>query len=326
MWIIIPKQAHGSRSNNRFLGSGTRGPGGGRWGGGWRLTVPGRFVDFGAVHLSAGVATPAHPAPRILAAFGLEGVPVPLPGGRGRSWRVGWTVLKPLDMAPSLVRWHADLLTGLDGRDEFRVSVPLSTTDGEWSSDGWTAWRYQPGEHLSGRWHDIVEVGRRLHRALRTEPEPVFLQNRTDYWAVGDRVAWNELPAEDCAGTKHLATLIPARRPTSGRSQLVHGDLTGNVLFHPHLPPLVIDLSPYWRPPEFASAVVTADALVFEGANNDIVQPMLQDPDFPQYLLRALIFRVVADHFARPHLHHDDNDDPYGPAVDLAVHLSELYR
>ncbi len=30
--------------------------------------------------------------------------------------------------------------------------------------------------------------------------------------------------------------------------QLVHGDLTGNLLFHTSLPPAVIDLSPYWRP------------------------------------------------------------------------------
>ncbi len=34
-----------------------------------------------------------------------------------------------------------------------------------------------------------------------------------------------------------------------GTAQLVHRDLTGNVLFHPPLPPLVIDLSPYWLRP-----------------------------------------------------------------------------
>jgi hypothetical protein len=109
----------------------------------------------------------------------------------------------------------------------------------------------------------------------------------------------------------------------SGTAQLFHGDLTGNVLFHPHLPPLVIDLSPYWRPPAFASAVVIADALVFEGARSDVVQPMLVDPIFPQYLLRALIFRAVTDHLARPHLRRPDVDDPYQPAVALAVRLAQ---
>lgn len=166
--------------------------------------------------------------------------------------------------------------------------MPLPATDGAWTSSGWTAWRYQPGVHLPGRWHEIVAVGQRLHAALHDEPEPAFLADCTDIWAVADRVAWGELPAEEHAGTKHLDTLLAALRPVTGTAQLVHGDLTGNVLFHTDLPPLVIDLSPYWRPPAFATAVVIADALVFEGARPDVVQPLLADPDFPQHLLRAL--------------------------------------
>jgi len=124
------------------------------------------------------------------------------------------------------------------------VSVPLHAIDGGWTFSGWTAWRYQPGVHLPGRWHEIVAVGQRLHAVLQHEPEPAFLADRTDIWAIADRVAWGELPAEKHAGTKHLDELICALRPVPGARQLVHGDLTGNVLFHPHLPSLVIDLSP----------------------------------------------------------------------------------
>ena len=271
------------------------------------------------------VPSGAPPSAAILAAFD-QGGPRPLPGGQGRSWLVGQVVLKPLDMPLSALLWQAELLTRLDGRDGLRVSVPLCTADGEWTSSGWTAWRHEPGEHLPGRWHDIVNVGQRLHAALQDEPEPSFLATRTDIWAIADRVAWAELPAEDHAGTKHLDTLLQAVRPVSGAAQLVHGDLTGNVLFHPHLPPLVIDLSPYWRPPAFASAVVIADAMVFEGARPDVVQPMLVDLNFPQYLLRALIFRAVIDHLARPHLRRPDVDDPYRPAVDLAIRLAQACR
>ena len=53
---------------------------------------------------------------------------------------------------------------------------------------------------------------------------------------------------------------------------------------------------------------------------------MLADPAFPQYLLRALILRAVSDHLARPHLRRPGADDPYGPAVDLAVHLARASR
>jgi len=72
------------------------------------------------------------------------------------------------------------------------------------------------------------------------------------------------LPADDFAHVKHLPRLAAALEPVEARSQLIHGDLTGNVLFAEHLPPAIIDLSPYWRPTSFASAIVIADALVWE--------------------------------------------------------------
>lgn len=59
----------------------------------------------------AGVEVPARvpPGAAVLAAFGLEGRPVPLTGGQGRSWRVGPAVLKPLDMLSSALSWQVDL-------------------------------------------------------------------------------------------------------------------------------------------------------------------------------------------------------------------------
>jgi hypothetical protein len=83
-------------------------------------------------------------------------------------------------------------------------------------------------------------------------------------------------------------------RPITAPSQVIHGDLTGNVLFDDELPPAVIDLSPYFRPPAFASAVVVADALVWEGADASLLDALDRDGALPQYLLRALIYRVAA--------------------------------
>ncbi len=39
-----------------------------------------------------------------------------------------------------------------------------------------------------------------------------------------------------------LNALLAALEPVPAPSQLMHGDLTGNVLFHDALPPLIIDL------------------------------------------------------------------------------------
>lgn len=258
----------------------------------------------------------------MLQAYRLHGLPVPLAGGQGTSWRVGAAVVKPLDMDPALVPWLGALLARLVGHPDFRVSVPLQTSDGRWAVEGWTAWRYEPGVRVPRRWHDIIAVGQRLHMALESEPEPPFISGRTDRWAIGDRVAWGELPTSRYAGLKYLDELTAALRPVAlPRQQLIHGDLTGNVLFHDTLPPLVIDLSLYWRPTAFASAIVIADALVFEGADEGVLDPLLEDSAFPQCLLRALIYRIVSDQNDGRHLHRHVTD-PYRSAVRLAIRLA----
>lgn len=99
-------------------------------------------------------------------------------------------VLKPLDLPLAALQWQGDVLTRLESRDDLRVLVPLrAAADGQWTSDGWTAWRYQPGEHLPGRWHDIIGAGQRLHAALQDEPEPAFLSTRTDIWSIAQGAA-----------------------------------------------------------------------------------------------------------------------------------------
>jgi uncharacterized protein (TIGR02569 family) len=261
----------------------------------------------------------AVPPPAVLAAFGLTGPLAALPGGQQTSWRVADAVVKPLDADLATVAWRSSLLSGLDGRSDFRISAPLRARDGSWAVAGWTASTFQPGEHLPGRWHDIIGAGRRLHAAVAGVARPAFLAGRKDPWAVADRVAWGELPAGDFAGAGPLEAMIAALRPVPGRCQLVHGDLTGNVLFADGQPPLILDLSPYWRPPEFADAIVLADALVFEHAGAEVVAPWRTQPWFGQYLLRALIFRLVTAHIAGTEA---EGIDSYRAAAELALWLT----
>jgi len=149
--------------------------------------------------------------------------------------------------------------------------------------DGWTAGEYVPGEHSPRRWREIIAVGERFHRALAGVPRPdALIDARTDPWAVGDRVAWGETPCPE------LDDILSALEPVDAPSQLIHGDLTGNVLFHDDLPPAIIDFAPYWRPTEFASAIVVADAITWEGAPAELADAVQR-----QFLIRALVYRGV---------------------------------
>ena len=104
--------------------------------------------------------------------------------------------------------------------------------------------------------------------------------------------------------------------------QVIHGDLTGNVLFADKLPPAIIDLSPYWRPAMFASAIVVADALVWEGADETLVARFDHLDSFGQCLARALIFRLVSAAIGGFEGSDADLEIAYGSAAAIAVELA----
>lgn len=85
-------------------------------------------------------------------------------------------------------------------------------------------------------------------------PRPSLLDRRAHRWAVGDRVAWGEARVEPLAPVADpFHALQSLLRPVHAVNQVIHGDLsgnvlTGNVLTAPGRVPAVIDFSPYWRP------------------------------------------------------------------------------
>jgi uncharacterized protein (TIGR02569 family) len=257
----------------------------------------------------------------VIESFGAVGSPIPLAGGRGNAWRVGELVLRPVDDDEPPLDWQANVLGSIAG-SEFRVSLPRKAACGDFEIEGWCAWQFVEGVHEERRWHEIIAIGELFHLALGDVPEPEFVARRTDHWAVGDRVAWGELPAEQFMHVEYLPDLVAARRPLESPHQLVHGDLTGNVLFAEGLTPAIIDFSPFWRPAPYASAIVVADALVWEGADESLLDAVAHVPHLPQFLVRALIMRAVVDLLFREDESMRDDDDPFSRAVEIACRLA----
>lgn len=235
------------------------------------------------------------PPPAVLERFGVAGAtPVALAGGRGTAWRAGDVVLKPLDMAPEALRWQAEILSSIKP-DGFRVAVPLRSRAGDFVVDGWTGWPALEGAHAP-RWAEIAAVGERLHGAMAEVARPsALLDARTDPWARADRMAWEEAPVGSAREVPAVARLLELLAPVRAVSRLIHGDLSGNVLFADGLPPAVIDLSPYWRPPAYASAIVAVDAVAWHGADPALLSQLAPDAAGTQLLARALLFRILTD-------------------------------
>lgn len=195
-------------------------------------------------------------------------------------------------------------------------------------------------------WRAIFHASIYFHADLKllASRPPDFIAKRTHRWAWADRIAWDEARLEDVPGVDwavyeriselvervdelirrlDLRTTKNNGRGSSANSellqpQLIHGDLTGNVLFIAQPPssspssplspsplpipsssprpdpsrekspeelttsPGIIDLSLYWRPLAYAHGVVVCEGLVNKqlGADPDLLMRLYLSDEY----------------------------------------------
>jgi uncharacterized protein (TIGR02569 family) len=186
--------------------------------------------------------------------------------------------------------WVGEHLASIQ-EEGFRLAAPVRASDGSWTVAGWGATAFVEGAHAE-RWLDVLAVGDAFHARIRRFKRPSFLDARTHPWAVADRVAWEESPSP--VSSSLLDELVSLRRPVRSSSQVVHGDLTENVLFADGEPPAIIDISPYYRPAGYASGILIGDAVRWRGADPaPLLEAARHHSELPQLLIRASIFRLV---------------------------------
>ncbi|MGJ0117597.1 TIGR02569 family protein [Williamsia sp. MIQD14] len=252
------------------------------------------------------------PPEHVIATFGLAGsTPIALTREWEGGWRIGEVVLS---LVPDHARaaWSAKVREDLYV-DGVRVARPLRGTDGRYVVSGWRADTYIAGSP-EPRHDEVVSLANRLHQVTADLERPRFLlqppappYTDVDVFNAADRAAWEDTPLRSARaagfgeptspdGVKSiemLKTLATLRKPIESPSQLVHGDLFGTVLFAGAAAPGITDLVPYWRPAPWAAAVVVVDALAWGGADEDLVSRWSDQPEWPQMMLRAVMFRLA---------------------------------
>ncbi|WLP89865.1 TIGR02569 family protein [Gordonia sp. NB41Y] len=252
------------------------------------------------------------PPEHVLNTFGLTAHP---PIAMGDSWLGGWRVGEVvLSLVPDHARaaWSASVRENLYV-EGLRIARPFRATDGRYVVSGWRADTYIAGTP-EPRHDEVVSVADRLHEAIADLDRPRFLLQQpapphtdVDVFNAADRAAWEDVPLrtaraagmaeptsvdgqESIAILKTLATL---RKPVELKNQVVHGDLFGTVLFAGAAAPGITDIVPYWRPASWAAAVVVVDSLAWGGADDDLVRRWSDQPEWPQMMLRATMFRLA---------------------------------
>jgi len=243
--------------------------------------------------------TKSVPDEELLEAFGSKGKAELLSGGEGNSYLAGNMVLKPIDNIDEAT-WVADLMNVIV-EDGFRVAKPIKSKNGTWIYRGWTAFKYLEGETSKKRWKEKIEVSHNFHKALVYCKRPAFFDTKTNPYVVADQMTWGiQLLKINDKLKSFLAPLITKLRPILLEDQLIHGDLTGNILFHETLPPAVIDMTPYWHPAKYADAIIAVDSIVWDGADDLLFDLLDNSFEMNQLLLRAAIWRIkITDEFIR---------------------------
>ncbi|MFP5068593.1 TIGR02569 family protein [Pseudonocardia nantongensis] len=234
-------------------------------------------------------ALPEH----VRVAFGVrETVPRPVVWAGQRAWQCGEVLLRPV--ADHVVAaWSATVLENLDV-DGIRLARPVRSSDGRWVVGGWAASRYVPGSP-EPRHDEVVAASLRLHAATSTVLRPRLLDERDDLLSRSAAAAFGErkLDLHPETGGNLFNELAAHRKTVRLTPQVVHGELFGAMLFDPTGRPAVLDLVPFWRPAEWAAAVVVVDAVAWGGADDELIERWSELPEWPQALLRAVLYRLA---------------------------------
>src|ERR1700756_2250151 len=252
------------------------------------------------------------PPEHVQAAFGLSGVrPVSLGAGWEGGWRCGEVVLTMVaDHARAA--WSAKVRETLFV-DGVRLARPVRSTDGRYVVAGWRADTFVAGTPEPRHDEVVSAAGRLPGGAGKLERSRLLKQGPTAPWAdvdvfiAADRAAWEDRPLQSVPAAARSASptadgqrsvelinqLAGLRRPTKSPNQLVDGDLYGTVLFAGAAAPGITDLTPYWRPASWAAGVGVVGALSWGEADEGLIERWNALPEWPQMLLRALMFRLA---------------------------------
>jgi uncharacterized protein (TIGR02569 family) len=221
-----------------------------------------------------------------------------LPGGQGRSVRAGALVLKPVDELRKH-EWLGDALESVDFHG-LKVAAPVRSLAGRWCEQGLGATRFFDGRFVEGRITEKLDAADAFHRATRPIAKPPSFDAWTSPWMAAASVAWHERGVPDAAPQDVkavLSSLLARCEPVGLPSQFVHTDLAGNILFDGDVP-VVIDMSPAFRPVAYAHAVLVADSVAWHHEPAASLEVLGLVPSLRrQLVLRAVVFRLCVPLF-----------------------------
>ncbi|MCK8061115.1 MULTISPECIES: hypothetical protein [unclassified Fusibacter] len=228
---------------------------------------------------------------KILEAFHLTGEGLALEGGQEQSRLFDKTVLKPV-YDESYYNQIAEIFNQLEN-PAYRISKHLKANNGHYSFMGYGATMYEAGFEVDDRLKEKLLVSNAFHEALK-EIATSLLPKTDDPWSRAHRLLWQgerlEATSDMAIFVNHLLNQLPIYDEAL---QIIHSDLSSNILFHETLAPLIIDFSPAVAPKSFADAVLICDSIAWGSQPLASLELLKSNINFKESVLYAVAFRVA---------------------------------
>lgn len=259
--------------------------------------------------------TPSPPPEYVIQAFSIPDITGELLYSDVGAWVFSSTVLTPA-YDPAVISYSATV------RDELsipgmRIAQPLRSKDGRHTVSGWHADTYVSGVPQR-RCDEAIDTSFHLHRFLKDYDRPRFLSTtihyidtEADIFYFADQISFAD---DTCEVARQyvennpisraakevedeifemLDYLVKQRKRTHLPAQLVHGDLYASLLFFQDLDPGLADFTFYFRPKQWAAALIAIDALTWGGENEELLGRWAKITEWENMLCYALIFRLL---------------------------------
>lgn len=225
-------------------------------------------------------------------AFGSEVEPILMKGGQGTVYHAGNIILKPGDES-EFNNWICQTFLDLPEPQGFRFTRPIKSVSG-WIYNGYAAWSFLEGEHLQGHYKEKITASKKFHKLLQNIEKPDFVGTGEDSWSVADRVALGEKEFNYDKEFQNLYDQIkPYLKSVPSDRQILHGDLYGNFLIDPVLPPAIIDFSTAWGPNGFAESIMLTDAIMMGELKPEELLFFKEVPNIELLAWRGLLRRIT---------------------------------
>lgn len=232
------------------------------------------------------------PTKEVALAFSSDVEPTLMKGGQGTVYRAGNIILKPGDKS-EFNSWLSQTFINLPEAQGFRIARPIKSTSG-WVNNGYVAWSFLDGEHLDGHYKEKLDASQKFHEFLKNVEKIDSIGSGQDSWSVADRVA---LGKKEFNYDKEFQDLYNQIQPYLGDvptdRQLIHGDLYGNFLIDPVLPPAIIDFSPAWGPNGFSESIMLTDAIMMGNLKPEDLIFFKEVPNIQLLAWRGLLRRIT---------------------------------